>query len=511
MSAGSLAGLRVGIYVRISDDQAGEGLGVARQEQDARQYATSRGGAVVKVYAENDTSAFKKRRVRQTDSQGRSHFVYRVLRPVYQTMLDDLRANELDAAVVYDLDRLARDPRDLEDAIEVVQHQGKRIEAVTGAVDLTTDSGIAMARVLVAMASKSSADTGRRVARKHQELAEAGVPVGGNRPFGWEDDKRTLRPVEAEAVRQAARMLMAGSGLAAVVRAWNAQGLTGTRGRPWVPQTVKQTMRNPRVAGLRSRHVQTRDPATGTVSVPMEVVHKDGQPVVGQWEPILSVEDWEAVCAVLGSNPTPGRGTNASKYLLTGIARCGLCGGPMRGTPTAKRNGRPLGGEGSFTYSCLTKSQGGCGGVARSGLNVDRQVTWALFNAADQEREHMGAGEQTDAAFPGAGRLAEIDRLISELQQAWTTGVVSATAFFPMLSGLEAEKATLVAERGRLVADAARKQAVTGDLRAEWDQKSLGERRAIIKELIVAVVIQPALIKGSYIYDPTRTDIIWQQ
>src|SRR4051794_7785727 len=66
-------GIRWGIYVRISQDHRGEGLGVARQEQDCRRLVAERGGEVVDVYNDNDKSAYRKK-----------------VRPNFQRMLDDI-------------------------------------------------------------------------------------------------------------------------------------------------------------------------------------------------------------------------------------------------------------------------------------------------------------------------------------------------------------------------------------------------------------------------------------
>jgi site-specific DNA recombinase len=55
------------------------------------------------VYEENDTSAYKKRRVVLPDGT----VVWRVIRPVWQRMLADLRTGVIQAAWVADLDRLA--------------------------------------------------------------------------------------------------------------------------------------------------------------------------------------------------------------------------------------------------------------------------------------------------------------------------------------------------------------------------------------------------------------------
>ena len=50
--------MNVAVYARISDDSEGMGLGVARQEQDARTVAGLRGWNVAQIYVDNDVSAF---------------------------------------------------------------------------------------------------------------------------------------------------------------------------------------------------------------------------------------------------------------------------------------------------------------------------------------------------------------------------------------------------------------------------------------------------------------------
>ena len=47
------------IYARISSDQTGEGLGVARQLEDCRRLAADRGWTVAAEYVDNDISAYR--------------------------------------------------------------------------------------------------------------------------------------------------------------------------------------------------------------------------------------------------------------------------------------------------------------------------------------------------------------------------------------------------------------------------------------------------------------------
>src|SRR6266581_5138919 len=115
-------------------------------------------------------------------------------RTEYRRLLDDIRSGFLDAVLVWHLDRLHRQPRELEEFFEVVDAAGlSRLASVTGDVDLATDDGRFMARILGAVARKESDDKSRRIRRKHEEMALAGRPGGGgSRPFGYRADRRTV-------------------------------------------------------------------------------------------------------------------------------------------------------------------------------------------------------------------------------------------------------------------------------------------------------------------------------
>lgn len=113
--------LRYGGDVRISDDEwvkdprTGEmrlsEKGITRQKEDITGLAGRLGVVVSEWYSENDTTAFKKRRI--VLPNGRS--VWRVYRPEFRQMLADYEDGKIDGIIFYDIDRLARQPRDLED------------------------------------------------------------------------------------------------------------------------------------------------------------------------------------------------------------------------------------------------------------------------------------------------------------------------------------------------------------------------------------------------------------
>ncbi|QMU76915.1 recombinase family protein [Streptacidiphilus sp. PB12-B1b] len=75
------------------------------------------------------TSAFKKRKVVMDD--GSADWV--VLRPLFRRLLVDLASGAVDGVIFYDLDRLVRRPRDLEDLIDIVEYVKRPVLGATGA------------------------------------------------------------------------------------------------------------------------------------------------------------------------------------------------------------------------------------------------------------------------------------------------------------------------------------------------------------------------------------------
>lgn len=76
----------------------------------------------------------------------------------------DLANGVLDGLVSYDLDRVARQPRDLERLIDVYDSNPKLIFAtIKSDYDLSEPDDLLKARIMVSMAHKSSADTARRI------------------------------------------------------------------------------------------------------------------------------------------------------------------------------------------------------------------------------------------------------------------------------------------------------------------------------------------------------------
>lgn len=136
-------------------------------------------------YVDNDVSAYSGK-----------------VRPQYQRMLADLQDGQRDAVIVYHVDRLTRRPLELEQFVSALDAaRVKHVRFVVGDMDLGTGDGLMIARMLGAMAAHESQTKSRRVLRKMDQNAALGLPHGGwHRPFGYDEDKITVRRDEAAVI-----------------------------------------------------------------------------------------------------------------------------------------------------------------------------------------------------------------------------------------------------------------------------------------------------------------------
>jgi len=220
------------IYARISSDPEGDRLGVTRQTEDCQALAERKGWPVGEVYIDDDRSAYS----------GKP-------RPEYRRLLDDVASRRVDALLVYNLDRLHRQPRELEAFFDVVDRAGlSALATVEGDINLGSHDGRFHARIMGAVARKSSDDLSRRIKRKNEERAKAGLPTGGGfRPFGYRPDRVTVDPGEAALVREASSRVLAGDAVRSIAADWNERALTTPAGRPWTIQSLRRVLVAPRL------------------------------------------------------------------------------------------------------------------------------------------------------------------------------------------------------------------------------------------------------------------------
>jgi site-specific DNA recombinase len=452
------------IYTRISQDRNGAGLGVGRQLEDCSALADRLRWEVVGHHRDNDVSAYS----------GRP-------RPGYRSLLADLETGTANAVLVWHTDRLHRSPIELEDFVVLCERRDVAVQTVqAGPLDLSTPSGRLVARMLGASARYEVEHKSARTKRAQYQAAQAGRWLGGARPFGWRIDgptTATIDPEEAREVAAATRAVLEGGSLGGIVADLNARGISTTTGRQWSYATLRQMLRRPRNAGLAALNG--------------EILGPNLMPA------IVTEQEWRQVCAILTDPSRRKAASNRARWLLAGIARCGTCGQPLRSAAASTR------GISRTIYRCRTE---GTGHVARSAQPVDEHV--ATVAVALLRRENL-------AAMLTPASAVDVDLLVLEANSA-RARLDEAAGFFAsgVITGaqLSVITATVRAELDRLEEAISRAGASTAlspflrsvDPQQMWDDLTIEQRRAAVRELM-EVVILPGL--GGKEYRPELTKI----
>lgn len=470
---------RAAIYARISDDAAGEGLGVARQIKDCQHLVEKMGWLLDgDPYVDNDVSATRS-----------------PIRPAYQRLLADMEAGKVDAVVVWALDRLHRRPIELEEFIALVERKGIALANVSGDIDLRSDMGQLQARIMGAVAAQEAKAISRRVRRKQQELREAGLPFsGGIRCFGWGADRLTPIPGEQDEIRHMVEWVLAGRSLASLVHDLNERGVPtvsqwmaanpsksrGAKGpvvgKPWTVTSVRSLLSKPRLAGL--------------------LTHKGEIVGKGAWEPVVDRATFDRVQQVLRNRSEANRkASSGRRYLLSGIAVCGTCGTPLQvgAVPEGKASLR--------RYRCPRSASGAARGTGerhggRNMRHLDDHVMTIILMALDAQR--LRDDDDPRPADPGP----EIERLRGRLNTAadqFADDLITAEQMQRISTRLRAQIESLEASRPAVAADNLMEW-YTGsqdmdEARLAFDALPLDLRRRIIVQTLGPegqIVVHPA-------------------
>ncbi|WP_410677314.1 recombinase family protein, partial [Amycolatopsis sp. cmx-4-68] len=340
------------IYLRISEDRQNDELKVETQFEKLLQLFVARGFSLDRrhIFVDNDRSA-----------------KHAGTRPDFARLLEVIKQRRLRVVGARDMTRLTRNRGDQLALFEPAEEAGILLMFARGAdIDMGSTSGQIIADVLAAVARDEIKVKGDRHRDENLAAAQRGEPPSGPVPLGFNDDRVTHHPEQAEMVRQAYADLLAGATLSGIARKLNAAGMRSgktrwARGKEgqecmWSPNSVRHMLLAPRNAGLRAYKG--------------EIVGK------AVWDPIVPEDTWRDAVALLGDSgrrqrkPTP-------RHLLSGIARC-----PCGEFVTAGRAGRT--GDHGFTYRCSLKDKASFGQtnagaavpvhVARRGDHVDAWI-----------------------------------------------------------------------------------------------------------------------------------------
>ena len=284
-------------------------------------------------------------------------------------------------------------------------------------------------------------------------------------------------------LQQAIADVIAGRPISVIAREWNEAGVLTARGNQWSPAQVGQLLKSPRLAGWRLHQ--------GEIAV-----DRDGLPVRGQWEPVVDQDTFDRL---QGARKGDHRGRKTSRgsrnYLLSGIARCGICNGSMSGQRIS---------DTSHNYFCRMNPAARDHTNTASGTAVDRIVT-----ALAIERSRSASLEPVEVEYEGAARLAEIDEELREVMVKLREGSkIPKAMLWAQAEALGEERETH--ERGRTdwLARTSGPSPVEMDAQT-WADMELSEKQAHVESVLGVVIIQPPRVKrpGSR-FDSERVQLV---
>jgi site-specific DNA recombinase len=437
--------MHVAVYLRQSFDRNDDQLAVARQREDCVALCEHRGWTWTE-YEDNDYSA----------TSGKP-------RPAYLQMLTDIRSGAVNGIVAWHVDRLYRQPRDLEDLIDLANARNLALATVSGDIDLSTDMGRLVARLLGATNKAEVERKSARQKRANQQARAAGKwNRTGVRRFGYDRQGRALAP-EASLLRQAATDVLAGKSLRSIAIKWNDQGLRTVNNSKWTTLQLRRMLLNPLYAGLMTY----RGHVVGA----------------GDWEPVLSKDIHAGLVAFLSD---PSRRPSVSferRHMLSTVARCRQCDGPLYAV-------YPGGAHRGATYACRPSAH-----VARSAAVLDEYVEALVLAWFSQPKTRkrlsklLNGGSDVDVKALQAQQDA-LQARMDELARMFTSGDIDSS----QLRSGTAEFKNQLAGIDKVLGGMVRKSPAAGMLAAHdpaayWRGCSPDIRGKIIDDIMTVTVL----------------------
>lgn len=487
MSKAAGAVPRVGIYARQSVQQD---QGIAQQIADCEDEAQRLGWTVIDTYADNNTSATKAR------GAGTE----------WARMLADIDGGRIDTIISVHAARLLRR---MVDVVEVSKPtRSVRVVTIRDSIDTATAPGRIMLAVLIAMAEEEIAEKEQRADPYRAARREAGHPVAGLVPYGYRwvpDINRDQHDTRYEVVAEEAavlrfmsrRLLFEKDSLAQIVRALNDGKATDEHGdflppssrhprprknkesgdlmySPWITSTVRRLLISPFQAALLPPLMPEGEPYRAdrfTLS----------QCTPGAWEPILTVDQVNAARGrLLDASRLTHDGDTKAKWLLSGLGRCGKCGGPTRSTQsrTTAQSVRAI------------RCTAGC--FVRPAAPIEEYVERAVIDVLSTPNTLQWVDDDGTDIEAMRTRREAVSAERNEAEWLYRTRKLSAATFSAMVDELDAELAQVDAALGDALRADPLAEFVTGDdVRGLWESMNMNRRRTVLAALLQAVEVRP--------------------
>ncbi len=366
------------IYARVSTvKQADDGLPIDSQVEQAEVKAVQIGATVMRVFKDEGISGRTSRR------------------PAFQEAIGYCEAYNVDYFIVWNTSRFARNKVDAASYKKLLRAGGTKVVYATGDIDAETDEGWFSESIFEIVDEHYSRVIARDTRRSMMKNARDGFFNGGRLPFGYiavPDGKRkrlVINEDEAPLVRDIFNAYIAGAGCKELSLRMNSSGHL-KRGVRWNKNTVGLMLKNPVYAGFV---------VFNRVSHGDHLTRPEAEWITTRSHPeIVSKDVFMTVQKIMSSRaPREGGGSPHSRFVFSGLLRCGACGAAMQTESASGRNAT------YHYYNCRAAMKGqGCSNRRISAGDFD---TWMIAEILDK--------------ILTTERLADIIKEIYELRGEW--------------------------------------------------------------------------------------------
>ena len=477
------------LYARVSSDRQDVDLSVAAQLRALRDYAKNNGYSIAREYVDEAESG------RIAD------------RPQFRQMIDEggKATAPFQVILVWKFSRFTRKREHAVAFKSMLRRKGIRVVSITEHAD-DSPTGKLMEAIIESVDEFYSENLAQEVVRGMREAASRGFFLGAKAPFGYRrvkvsdgaKERPTLEvdPATAPVVREIFEKSLRGSGLKELCKELNDRGITN-RGKRWYKGTLHYVLRNEAytgtaVWGKASKGEKTQDPVR----------------VERAWPALVSRELFEDVQQAMRERAPkvqrPGR--VGSKFLLSGLLRCGVCGRPY--TAQGAKSGQ------FAYYICGTLFREGAGTCSARYLNAPRvedfvvekirerilteETIVELVTLVAEEIDAM-AGELSGRLEVVEAELGDVRKRLERLYDALETSELTLEALSPRIFSLRHREEQLEAARedaeaqleGRRVELPTTEEIreYVADFREFLKEGTIPERKALIRNFVAGIEV----------------------
>lgn len=373
-------------------------------------------------------------------------------------LLADARQRRFDIVLVESADRISRDLADLASVRKALAHFDIEIHSVGGGALDVMQTGLR--GVIGEIFLQDLRDKTRRgMAGVVREGRSAGGRSYGYRPVAGQPGILAIVEEEASVIRRIFTDYAAGATAREIAIALNKEGVTPPRGALWNASTIignkaraNGLLANEIYAGRRvwNRTRMLRDPETG------KRISRVNPKEDWQWQdaPEARIVEQQLFDRVQEMREQRSIGAavprKRTRRLLSGLLRCGLCGGPMSAAGAGHNNRYPR------IMCTAAREAGTCQATRRIPIKpIERDVVATLrrqladpevlagYVAEFREAHRAAADSATRDKAKIERRLTEVGGAMSRIVNAIADGVMSSDEAKARLGELRAEKATL--------------------------------------------------------------------